>query len=243
MDCSISIGNMCFNIFCYADDLLLASATITGLQAIVNACTDYVECHGLNLNVSKTSWTIIGKTPFTSELMLSGTLLSMENTFKYLGADLGNKRSSTHVAQRIKAANGAFYKLQAAGVHGGGLSPEAVRHIYTLAIQTYGAHAIHLTNTDWQAMERTHAGIIKNSCGLSKFSRTSPLLVALRVESVIKVQTLNLLTRSMSGDSLASTFYRTRYKRGETNGKTLMGRSHTYMKQYGLTLTKAIYIQ
>ena len=97
------------------------------------------------------------------------------------------------------AANGAFYKLQAAGVHGSGLSPEAVQHIYTLASHptlTYGAHAIHLTNTDLQAMERMHAGIIKTSLGLSKFSRTSPLLVALRVESV-----------SMSGDLLASTFY------------------------------------
>ena len=82
MDCGISIGNKCFNIFCYADDLLLASATFTGLQAMVDACTDYVKSRGLNLNVSKTSWTIIGKTPFTSPaLMLSGTVLSMENTF------------------------------------------------------------------------------------------------------------------------------------------------------------------
>ena len=132
-------------------------------------------------------------------------------------------------------------------MHGGGLSPEAVRHIYTLAIQptlTYGAYAIHLTNTDLQAMERTHARIIKNSLGLSQFSRTSPLLAALniqRVESVIKVQTLNLLTRSMSGDSLASTFYWTLYKRGETGGKTLMGRAHTIMRQYGMTMTKAIF--
>ena len=87
VDYGISLGNKCFNIFCYADDLLLASAAITGLQAMVDACTDYVESHGLNFNVSKTSWTIIGKAPFTSEpaLMLSGTVLSMENTFKYLG--------------------------------------------------------------------------------------------------------------------------------------------------------------
>ena len=94
-------------------------------------------------------------------------------------------------------------------------------------------------------MERTHARIIQNSLGLSQFSRTSPLLAALntqRVESVIKVQTpLNLLTRSMSGDSLASTFYWTLYKRGEAGGKTLMGRAHTIMRQYGMTMTKAIF--
>ena len=57
----------------------------------------------------------------------------------------------------------------------------------------------------------------------------------------MKVQTLNLLKRCMSGNSLASVFYWTIYKRGDTEGKTLMGRSHTILKQYGLTLTKAIF--
>ena len=57
----------------------------------------------------------------------------------------------------------------------------------------------------------------------------------------MKVQSLNLLKRCMSGNSLASVFYWTIYKRGDTEGKTLMGRSHTILKQYGLTLTKAIF--
>ena len=45
----------------------------------------------------------------------------------------------------------------------------------------------------------------------------------------------------MSGDSLASMFCRTIYKRGDTEGNTLMGRSHTILQEYGLTLTKAIF--
>ena len=36
---------------------------------------------------------------------------------------------ATHVAQRIKAANGSFFKRQAAGMHDGGLSPDAIRHM------------------------------------------------------------------------------------------------------------------
>ena len=93
-------------------------------------------------------------------------------------------------------------------------------------------------------MEKAHARIIKTSLGLSKFSKTNPLLTALkthRLENVVKVQTLNLLKRCMSGNSLASMFYWTIYKRGDTEGKTLMGRSHTILKQYVLTLTKAIF--
>ena len=42
-----------FNIFCYADDILLTSTTITGLQVMVDVCMDYVEAHGLNFNASK----------------------------------------------------------------------------------------------------------------------------------------------------------------------------------------------
>ena len=99
-------------------------------------------------------------------------------------------------------------------------------YIYTLAIQptlTYGAHAIHLKKTDLQLLEKAHARIIKTSLGLSKFSKTNPLLTALktqRLESVVKVQTLNPLRRCMSGDSLASMFYWTIYKRGDAEGNT-----------------------
>ena len=115
MNCGTSIGDKHFNIFCYADDILLASTTKAGLQVMIDICTDYVEAHGLNFNASKTSWTIKGNPPFTSEatLMLKGTTLTKENTIKYLGAILGNDGSATHVAQRIKAANGSYFKLQA----------------------------------------------------------------------------------------------------------------------------------
>ena len=55
-------------------------------------------------------------------------------------------------------------------------------------IMPYAAHAMHLTRTDIKTMESTHCNIIKSSLGLSKYSRTSPLIASLdtqRVESVI----------------------------------------------------------
>ena len=55
MNCGISIGDKHFNIFCYADDILLASTTITGLQVMIDVCTDYIEAHGLKFNASKTN--------------------------------------------------------------------------------------------------------------------------------------------------------------------------------------------
>ena len=116
LNCGISIGDKRFNSFCNADDLLLASTTITGLQCMIDACTDYAQAHGLNFNASKTTWSINGKPAFTTEptLVLKGTVLTKENTIKYLGAILGNNGSATHVAHRIKeVVHSCSCKLQA----------------------------------------------------------------------------------------------------------------------------------
>ena len=127
MECGLVIENNRYNVICYADDLLLTSATSTGLQTLINACQKYVEEHGLCFNPTKTSCTVIGKSPFTTEatFYISGVKLQNAKTFKYLGAELGNLSHSAHVKQRIRATNGAFHKLQAAGLHMRGLSPEA----------------------------------------------------------------------------------------------------------------------
>ena len=117
MECGLIIGNDRYNVICYADDLLLTSATSTGLQTLINSCQKYVEEHGLCFNPTKTSCTVIGKSPFTTEatFYISGVKLQSAKTFKYLGAELGNLSHSAHVRQRIRATNGAFHKLQAAG--------------------------------------------------------------------------------------------------------------------------------
>ena len=113
-----------------------------------------------------------------------------------------------------------------------------------LPIMTYAAHAVHLTRTDIKTMESTHGNIIKSSLGLSKYSRTSPLIASLdiqRVESVINNQTINLLRRCLMGDSLAAQFYWTLYKQGELDDKTLIGRASHLMQKNELTFTKTIF--
>ena len=38
----INIGGKRFNIFCYADDILIVSTTVTGLQKMLNSAVQYV---------------------------------------------------------------------------------------------------------------------------------------------------------------------------------------------------------
>ena len=52
--CGVTIGKEHYNVFSYADDLLLCSLTITGLQKLIDIAAGYIQKQGLNFNVTKT---------------------------------------------------------------------------------------------------------------------------------------------------------------------------------------------
>ena len=55
-----------YNVFAYADDLLLASTSVTGLQKLIDIADSYVTSTGIRFNPSKTTCMIYGTNPFTS---------------------------------------------------------------------------------------------------------------------------------------------------------------------------------
>ena len=59
--CGITINNETYNVFCYADDIILASLSIAGLQQLIDTASSYIKAGGLNFNLSKTVSTIFGK--------------------------------------------------------------------------------------------------------------------------------------------------------------------------------------
>ena len=58
--CGINIDRTTYNVCCYADDLLLCSLSITGLQSLIDAANDYITEHGLRFNPSKTKCMTFG---------------------------------------------------------------------------------------------------------------------------------------------------------------------------------------
>ena len=60
----IQIGENSYNVFCYADDLVLTSLSVTGLQDLINSAKSFIVSHGLNFNPSKTVCTTFGNTVF-----------------------------------------------------------------------------------------------------------------------------------------------------------------------------------
>jgi hypothetical protein len=61
MQSGITIDGANFNAFCCADDVLLASTTVTGLQHLIDKASAYIFQHGLRFNPTKTSYLTFGK--------------------------------------------------------------------------------------------------------------------------------------------------------------------------------------
>ena len=85
----ISINNDSFNVFCYADDLILTtcSLSVTGLQELIDIASSYIIAHGLKFNASKTICTSLGAKHFktTPGWHLNGPVLREEAAVTYLG--------------------------------------------------------------------------------------------------------------------------------------------------------------
>ena len=60
----ITINNETYNVFCYADDIILASLSKAGLQQLIDTVSSFIKAGGLNFNPSKNGLHHIWQAPF-----------------------------------------------------------------------------------------------------------------------------------------------------------------------------------
>ena len=85
MNVGISINNTTYNTFCYADDLLLCSFTISGLQKLIDRAHEQIIRCGLNFNPLKTQCMTFGKSVFnTRSWNLNNIALCETDSIRYL---------------------------------------------------------------------------------------------------------------------------------------------------------------
>ena len=108
----ISINNYLSNVFFFADDLILTSLSVTGLQELIDTASSYIIAQGLNFNTTKTICTSLGAKHFetTPECHLNGSALREEAAVTYLGTVLSSNLK-LHFDTRIKSATRTFYGL------------------------------------------------------------------------------------------------------------------------------------
>ena len=203
-----------YNVFCYADDLILTSITVTGLQSLIDASRDYITSHGLNFNPSKTTCTTFGTTHQVVKptWILNGTKLKQDNAVTYLGTRLSN-HTHDHIDYRITAARRAFYGLQSVGLCAKSANPFTIAHIYKTANQPiliYSCSTLNLKHTDINELEKVQASLIKTALGLSKYSRNTQILRALNLKKISRIidgSHLSLTKAALHNTSKSRTFY------------------------------------
>ena len=211
----LKVNNMSYNIFCYADDVLLASSTVTGLQHLINCAVSYVSKYGLRFNPLKTNCMIKGDCPFDKAptWMIPGTELAIRAEISYLGVTLSNKSADSHTATRMQSCRRAYFSLQGAGLCKNGANIAVINEIWAKAcrpILTYGCETINLRMKHRQDLDKLQSKLLKTALGLSKFARTTPLLEALKlpkISDVVDDNMLSLIKNIVNKSSSARQFY------------------------------------
>ena len=203
-----------YNIFVYADDILLTSLTVTGLQKLIEVSNNYIIDHGLSFNPTKTKCITLGKCHLQSTplLELNGSQLKMYDSIDYLGAILSNDHS-LHFERRIKSCRQAFYGLQSAGLCDSGVKPYTAAHMWKVAVQPvllYACQSVPTSKTCVKHMDMLQAKLIKASLGLSKYMRTTPMINAMNIQTIsnmIVIQSINMFKAIINNSSGAKDFY------------------------------------
>lgn len=213
MNCGVRINTSTYNVCCYADDLLLSSLTVAGLQKLIDASDKYIVNHGLRFNPQKTTCVTFGSSKFPSrKWYLQQTQPAETDEIKHHGV-VFSKDKRSHVNSRIQSTKRAFYSLQGAGLCHRGCSPGTITHIFSAAVRpvlTYGLECLSHDKTSIKLLESLQGKLLKSALGLRKSSKTTPLLQALKLDRIcttIEIQKLSLLKSMLLSSSRCRKFY------------------------------------
>jgi hypothetical protein len=92
------IGNIFFGCVMYADDLLLLSASVSGLQSMLDVCFKYGQDHVIIFNPKKSICCHFGSSSINVTAMtIGGLTVDWVNSFKYLGVTFNNNGTKINI--------------------------------------------------------------------------------------------------------------------------------------------------
>jgi hypothetical protein len=161
----------------YADDILLLSASVCGLQKLLDKCFDYCVEVGLSLNARKSYCMIVGSTGRQiNGMTIGGQLIEWTASFKYLGVTfMTGKRLRIDCAEiRRKfyaACNGLLYRCSQV--------EENIRlflmQVYCLPLLTYCLGAFTLSQKDIVDISVCWNDAFRRIYGMHRWESVAPL--------------------------------------------------------------------
>ena len=167
-----SIHGVYSGIVAYADDIILISSTVSGLQSLLDECTKYFETTAISLNIGKTEF--IGshakrKPTFHKHINIKHYLFSPGDKLKHLGFTWSTSKSGrvtldeTNVEERLSKFWAATYSLIKGGIRF--CHPSAIVDMYRMLLVptlTYGLELTHLSQTEMDKLDREGRKALKH---------------------------------------------------------------------------------
>jgi hypothetical protein len=204
-ECGVKIGNDTINNFAYADDVILLSGTVTGLQELIDICNLYAKTWRFTSGHKKSKCMTVGHKIFKEEPVwnLEGVPMLNSDILEILGVSYDSAgNNNSHVEKRVSACRRSMYGLTNAGMSSSGLSSQVKSHLWkTVCAPTllYGMESVDLNEQNLKKLESIQGSLIKQSLGLSKRNHHSNILHALNVtkcKDFIRNQTIALYNRT-----------------------------------------------
>ena len=165
-----SIHGTYTGIVAYADDIIILSSTLSGLQKLVNKCNIYNNYNYIKLNPGKTELLISGKEQITSSsIVLSNTSINLNTTLKHLGfiwdSKTSNKATLQHanIEERISQFEAAGHALIRSGIRF--THPDTIAQIYSSILipkLLYGLELCDININTLQRLNRTARNMLKS---------------------------------------------------------------------------------
>jgi hypothetical protein len=179
MNIGTIVGRTHTAITSYADDIILISATCSGLQSLINECVKYGKKNLIKFNPLKTEFIISGKPNFKNScIKIDGNVIKPKNSLTHLGFHWNVKCNHiadiqlSHTNHRITEFLAASNALISSGIRF--CHPNTIKTLFNSLLiprLTYGLELCQLSKSHIESLQCKAKISIKSLFNISKYSR------------------------------------------------------------------------
>ena len=189
------LGEMTVDILVYADDIVLLSNTLEGLNALLKVTEDFGKKWEIKFNPTKTVYMAFGGVHRNQiRPKFDGIDIQRVKSVKYLGVTINERLSnSEHLTKRKQGTMARLKEIN--DIFGSSnMHPQLKIFLYksyARPILYYGFEAIRLNKTELKTIQTLESSIVKYQIGLRKQSKSTEILYAFDLEkSDLRIQKL-----------------------------------------------------
>ena len=215
LDIGAHVNGLNLSVIAYCDDLILLSPIPLHLQKLLNECQEYSKVWKIKFNPKKSLvYCESGGDPISKELFkLCGSTLERRSSFVYLGLPIGDSLATDNYWEdKYRSVEKAFFSLRSIGLHKLYMNPLCLGFMYKQFCQSifvYGLEVVPISRQLRKQLDTRQAILLKRALDLSKYSRSRPLLNALKIQSVTELyfKFKALFFKQIKNNGLARTLY------------------------------------